>query len=241
MEETAIKALNLGRKFGNFWAVKDVILKINKGDIFGFIGPNGSGKSTTIRMLTGLLGPSEGEAKVLGFDVRENPEKIKKNIGYVSQSFSLYEDLTAFENMRFYAAVYRAGTIAQQRKRINEVIKWLDLKSYSNFLARHMPKGSKQLLALGCALIHNPRLIFLDEPTAGMDLLSRQNFWGLIRGLAETGVTVFVTTHYLDEVKFCTKLSFIHEGKLVYDGTPLDLAEKKPDLSLEDIFLSFII
>lgn len=238
MKEIVISTEKLNKKFKDCWAVKNLDLKIPKGEVFGFIGPNGSGKSTTIRMLIGLLAPTSGQAQVLGFDLFTHPEKIKENIGYVSQGFSLYEDLTAKENLRFYAGIYGVGNLTQ--KRIQEIVSQLDLEEHLNFLTRYLPKGKKQLLALGCSLIHKPKLIFLDEPTAGMDLASRRDFWELIHKLSSGGVTIFVTTHYLDEAEFCTKLGFIYEGNLIALGAPEEIKASRPKLSLEDIFMELI-
>ncbi|HEV8673923.1 MAG TPA: ABC transporter ATP-binding protein [Methylomirabilota bacterium] len=196
-----------------------VDLVVQAGELYGFLGPNGSGKTTTLRMLCGILEPSEGGGRVLGFDIVREPERIKAAIGYMSQRFSLYDDLTAEENVTFYATVY--GVPARQRReRIQRMVQLADLVGRQEVLAGRLSGGYRQRLALACALVHAPRLVFLDEPTAGVDPVSRRTFWELIRRLADGGVTIVVTTHYMDEAEHCDRLGFIYQGKLIAQGSP---------------------
>ena len=215
----AVVTRQLTRRFGKRVAVDHLDLRVRAGELYGFLGPNGAGKSTTLRMLCGILEPSEGGGTVLGIDLVSEPERIKSVIGYMSQKFSLYDDLTVAENLTFYARVYevprplRAGRIAQ-------MVRLADLADRESQLAGTLSGGYRQRLALACALVHSPRLIFLDEPTAGVDPVSRRNFWGLIRRLADQGTTIVVTTHYMDEAELCDTLGFIYEGKLIAQGPP---------------------
>jgi ABC-2 type transport system ATP-binding protein len=225
MAEEVIMVSGLTKKFGDFTAVNNISFTVQKGEIFGFLGPNGSGKSTTIRMLCGILEPTLGRASVLGFDVARQSEEIKKRIGYMSQKFSLYEDLTVVENLDFYGGVYGLnGERLVERK--NFVLKTLELKDKKEELAGSLSTGWRQRLALGCAILHEPAIVFLDEPTAGVDPLSRRNFWNLLYGLSEQGVTLFVTTHYLDEAEHCHRLTFIYEGRIIAMGSPGELRER---------------
>lgn len=237
--EHIIEVENLSKEFGNFKAVNDISFKIPKGKIFGFLGPNGSGKSTTIRMLCGILNPTAGSGKVLGYDVATEAEKVKKNIGYMSQKFSLYEDLTVIENMQFYAGIYGL-TKEQMDSRKDELIALANLQGKENNLAGTLSGGWKQRLALVCALLHQPQLLFLDEPTAGVDPVSRRIFWGMIYSLAEQGVTVLVTTHYMDEAEKCDLLGFIYKGELISFGTPDEMKDKYGFTTIEDVFISMV-
>jgi drug efflux transport system ATP-binding protein len=195
---------------------------VHAGELYGFLGPNGSGKTTTLRMLCGILEPTEGTGRVLGFDLRQEPERIKAAIGYMSQRFSLYDDLTGVENVTFYATVY--GVPARERSaRIDQMIRLADLVGREDVLAGRLSGGYRQRLALACALVHAPRLVFLDEPTAGVDPVSRRTFWELIRRLADGGVTIVVTTHYMDEAEHCDRLGFIYQGKLIAQGPPASI------------------
>ena len=209
----------LTRRFGERVAVDHVSMRVRRGELYGFLGPNGAGKSTTLRMLSGLLEPSEGTGTVLGLDIRREPERIKALIGYMSQKFSLYDELTVDENLTFYARAYmvprpaRAGRVAQ-------MVQLADLAGRERQLAGHLSGGYRQRLALVCAMVHSPRLIFLDEPTAGVDPVSRRNFWGLIRRMADEGTTIIVTTHYMDEAELCDSLGFIYQGQLIAQGSP---------------------
>jgi ABC-2 type transport system ATP-binding protein len=209
----------LTRRFGRFTAVDHVDLRVEAGQLYGFLGPNGAGKSTTLRMLCGILEPSEGTGRVLGFDLVADAERIKGAIGYMSQRFSLYDDLSAEENLTFYAQVY--GVPRRQREaRIARMVQLADLVGRQEVLAARLSGGYRQRLALACALVHAPRLVFLDEPTAGVDPVSRRTFWELIRRLADGGVTVVVTTHYMDEAEHCDRLGFIYQGRLIAQGSP---------------------
>ena len=220
-----------------------VTLSVPRGQIFGFLGPNGAGKSTTIRMLCGILLPTSGSGSVAGFDIATQPERIKENIGYMSQRFSLYEDLTVEENIAFYGGIYR---IPQPRlkERAEWVIRMAGLTERRTALAGELSGGWRQRLALGCAILHEPAIVFLDEPTSGVDPLSRRTFWELIRSLAAGGVTVFVTTHYMDEAEYCDRLAMIYRGALVAVGTPRELKQERARNgvlpSLEDVFIGLI-
>jgi len=218
-EANAVVTEGLTKRFGRFTAVDHVNLLVPSGELYGFLGPNGSGKTTTLRMLCGILEPTEGGGRVLGFDLRTEPERIKAAIGYMSQRFSLYDDLTAEENVTFYATVY--GVPGRERaERIQRMIQLADLVGREDTLAGRLSGGYRQRLALACALVHAPRLVFLDEPTAGVDPVSRRTFWELIRRLADGGVTIVVTTHYMDEAEHCDRLGFIYQGQLIAQGTP---------------------
>jgi ABC-2 type transport system ATP-binding protein len=215
----AVVTRQLTRRFGKRVAVDHLDLRVRAGEVYGFLGPNGAGKSTTLRMLCGILEPSEGGGTVLGIDLVAEPERIKSVIGYMSQKFSLYDDLTVDENLTFYARVYEVPR-AQRAGRIAQMVRMADLTEREGQLAGTLSGGYRQRLALACALVHSPRLIFLDEPTAGVDPVSRRNFWGLIRRLADHGTTIVVTTHYMDEAELCDTLGFIYEGKLIAQGPP---------------------
>ncbi len=218
----AIVVKNLSRHFDGFIAVDRVSFEVKRGEIFGFLGPNGAGKSTTIRMLNGLLLPTEGEGKVGGFDIIREAESIKKNIGYMSQRFSLYEDLSAQENLEFFGGVYGLGN-AQLKRRIQEVLELVNLLDRRHELTRNLALGMKQRLALASAIIHEPPILFLDEPTSGVDPISRRNFWDLIYAMAGRGVTILVTTHYMEEAEFCDRLVLIFQGRIIAQGTPREL------------------
>ena len=216
---------NLVKQFGDFVAVDHINLEIRKGEVFGFLGPNGAGKSTTIRMLCGLLTPTSGRARVAGYDVGREPESVRQNIGYMSQKFSLYNDLKVIENIRLFAGLYSVPS-NQLKERIEWALEMADLKGQENLITGTLPGGWKQRLALGCAVLHKPPVIFLDEPTSGVDPISRRRFWDLIHHMAEEGVTVFVTTHYMEEAEYCNRLALIFRGKIVALGTPSELKQK---------------
>ena len=221
----AVKVRGLTKRFGDFVAVDNIDLTIKKGEIFGFLGPNGAGKSTTIKMLCGLLLPTGGNGSVGGFDIMKESEEIKKNIGYMSQKFSLYDDLTVEENINFFSGIY--GVLKNRRKeRMEWVLEMANLKDRKSAITKTLPGGFKQRLALGCAILHEPPIIFLDEPTSGVDPISRRNFWNLINGMSKAGTTVFVTTHYMDEADYCNRLALIYRGKLIAEGTPNELKQK---------------
>jgi ABC-2 type transport system ATP-binding protein len=223
----AIKTWELTKKFGDFTAVDNVSLTIKQGTIYGFLGPNGSGKSTVIRMLCGILEPTGGGGTVLGFDLTKDSEKIKTQIGYMSQKFSLYEDLTVMENLEFYAGMYSLEK-ETARERIDAMLAMAGLKGREGELAAHLSGGWKQRLALGCSILHQPPLVFLDEPTGGVDPKSRRLFWDIIYSLAEAGTTIMVTTHFMDEAEHCDEIGFIFEGKLIASGTPQELKQSVP-------------
>lgn len=223
--EYAVTVKNLEKSFGSFQAVNKVSFQVRRGEIFGFLGPNGAGKSTTIRMLCGIIAPTTGKASVIGFDVFKEAEQIKAHIGYMSQKFSLYEDLTVEENINFYSGIYQIPA-AEKQSRKEWVIKMAGLEEHRNSLTSVLAGGWRQRLALGCALLHKPPVLFLDEPTSGVDPISRRNFWDLIYQLAGEGVTVFVTTHYMDEAEYCGRLAMIYRGELVAIGTPDELKAK---------------
>lgn len=228
----AVEVSHLSRKFKDFSAVKDVSFYIPQGEIFGLLGPNGAGKTTTIRMLCGITLPSSGSATVLGFDVNRNPDEIKSRIGYMSQKFSLYNDLTPVENLSFYASIY--GVPSKERaERVKELIKMADLTGQGRQLTRNLSGAWRQRLALACAIVHRPAMIFLDEPTAGVDPVSRREFWDLIYNLASQGVSVLATTHYMDEAEYCNTIGMMYEGQLVALASPETLKNNMPGLLVQ--------
>jgi len=223
--EITVRAEGLTRVFGSFVAVDRVSFEVEKGEIFGFLGPNGAGKTTTIRILCGLLSPTSGRASVAGWDVFTHPEEIKKNIGYMSQKFSLYEDLTVEENLDFFGGIYSLP-LERKGERDEWVLEMAGLTDQRKTLTSDLPLGWKQRLALGCAVLHEPPILFLDEPTSGVDPLSRRSFWELINRLSSEGVTVFVTTHYMDEAEYCNRLALMNRGVIVALGTPSELKKR---------------
>jgi ABC-type multidrug transport system ATPase subunit len=222
--EASICAEHLVRRFGKFTAVNDVSFRVEKGEIFGFLGPNGSGKTTVIKMLTGLLPLSSGAARVEGLDVRADSEVVRERIGYMSQNYSLYQDLTVAENLQFYGRIYSLDP-ARLKRRIEEIVQLNGLAPYMNRLSAQLSGGWKQRLALGCAMLHEPKLLFLDEPTAGIDPVARRQLWDLLFELSGHGITFFVTTHYMDEAERCSHVAYIYYGKIIADGTPNSLRE----------------
>lgn len=235
----AIECKQLTKIFGNLKAVQDISITIPKGSIYGFLGPNGSGKSTTIRMLCGLMIPTSGEGTVLGYDIVKDTEIIRQHIGYMSQRFSLYEELTVEENLDFYAGIYGiTGQRAKDRKR--ELVAMAGLEGREKQLARSLSGGWKQRLALSCALLHEPEILILDEPTAGVDPVSRRIFWQVIHSLAEKGITILVSTHYMDEAETCDKIGFIFFGKLLVEGTPSQLKKEFNLPDLEEVFIHLV-
>ena len=220
----AIEVRELSKRFGSFIAVDSISFSVPAGSIFGLLGANGAGKSTTIRMLCGLMAPSSGRAMVSGIDVGRDPEGAKRRIGYMSQRFSLYDDLTVEENIRFFGGVYGLDAAAL-RRRLEETVEMAGLRGHGRTLARELSGGWKQRLALGCALLHAPGIVFLDEPTGGTDPLSRRAFWDVINELSGRGTTVLVTTHYLDEAEYCNDIVLMHAGRIVARGSPRELKE----------------
>lgn len=215
----AIETVNLTKRFGNFVSVDDISFSVDQGEVFGFLGANGAGKSTTIRMLCGILSPSSGDAMVGGYSIVEDPSMVKKSIGYMSQRFSLYNDLTVEENISFFAGVYGiSGTDLKGRKA--QLLKNANLEGLEKTITGDLPGGVKQRLALGTAVIHRPPIVFLDEPTSGVDPVSRRIFWDLIRELSDNGTTVFVTTHYLEEAEYCSNIIFLNAGRIIAEGSP---------------------
>lgn len=221
-EKPAILAKGLSKRFGDFVAVDGIDFEIRRGEIFGFLGPNGSGKTTTIRMMLGLMKPTAGRVEVLGMDVSRHPDKIRPRLGYMSQRFSLYNDLTVMENLRFYGRSYGL-TNQEMQKRIPDALRLASLKGIEHVRTRDLSGGWRQRLALSATILHRPDLLFLDEPTAGVDPVSRRAFWSLLYALSATGITVFVTTHYMDEAERCHRLAFIQRGRLIARGTPEEI------------------
>jgi len=218
----AVSVQSLEKKFGDFTAVNRINFEVKAGEIFGFLGPNGAGKSTTIRMLCGIITPTSGSGEVGGFDIIREQHKIKENIGYMSQKFSLYNDLTVEENINFYSGIYKIPQ-KDKKERLETTVRTAGLEGMEDKLTATLAGGWKQRLALGCALIHRPRIIFLDEPTSGVDPITRANFWGIIKGLAAQGVTIFVTTHYMDEAENCNRMVLIYHGTIIAAGTPQEM------------------
>lgn len=224
MNEAAVIAENLTKRFGDFTAVDDISFTVRKGEIFGFLGPNGSGKTTTIRMILGLLRPSSGRITVLGHDAARETAAVRRRAGYMSQKFSLYPELTVAENLRFFGVTYGLDD-KRLLARQTDVLRLIGLVGHENQLTRNLPGGWKQRLALGAALLHEPEILFLDEPTAGVDPVSRREFWDLLYDLAAQGITIFVTTHYMDEAEHCHHLAFIYQGRIIAQGMPHLLKE----------------
>ncbi len=240
----AVEVHDLEKRFGRFTAVNHINFQVSTGEVFGFLGPNGAGKSTTIRMLCGILPPTSGTGQVGGFDITHQRYKIKETIGYMSQKFSLYEDLTIEENIDFYSGIYK---LSRQQKKIRKewIMKMTGLEELKSNLTGTISTGFKQRLAFGCAVIHEPKIVFLDEPTSGVDPIARKNFWKLIREMASSGVTVFVTTHYMDDADNCDRISLIYNGEIIAMGSPTELKQKfmkegTEQVSLEDVFVSLI-
>ena len=230
----AIKAVNLTKKFGSFTAVDSISFEIEVGKVIGFLGANGAGKSTTIKMLCGLTLPTSGEVSVAGFDVAKHPGQVRQNIGYMSQKFSLYSDLTVKENIEFYGGVYGLSN-SELKERFSWVVEVADLKGKENLLTRDLPLGWRQRLALGCAVLHRPKIVFLDEPTSGVDPVVRVKFWQLIGQLSQEGATIIVTTHYLEEAEFCESIIMMHLGKIVVSGSPEGIRKQYAVLPLFEI------
>jgi ABC-2 type transport system ATP-binding protein len=239
-EQNAVVVDNLVKRFGSFVAVDHVSLTVARGEIFCFLGPNGAGKSTTIRILCGLLAPTSGKAVVQGFDVGTQSEQVKRSIGYMSQKFSLYDDLTVSENIEFFSGIYGVEK-SRRESRKAEILKMAGLEDRRNDFTGLLTGGWKQRLALGCAILHEPPIVFLDEPTSGVDPMARRHFWDLIYEMSERGSTVFVTTHYMEEAEYCQRLALMDRGKMIALGAPADLKrELGPDARMEDVFITSI-
>jgi len=235
----AVEIDRLTRKFGDFIAVDDISLSVEEGEIFGFLGANGAGKTTAIRMLTGLLLPTSGTGRVAGYDILRESAGIRRSIGYMSQKFSLYPDLTGRENMQFYGAAYDMSG-RRIRERMEELTERLTLGGFIDRRSGSLPVGWRQRLALAVSLLHEPRILFLDEPTGGVDPVFRRRFWTILYRLAAEGVTIFVTTHYMDEAEYCGRISIMHRGRIVTVGRPFDLVSERGAASLEDLFIDLI-
>jgi ABC-2 type transport system ATP-binding protein len=235
----AVQTENLSKQFGHFIAVDKVSIAVKKGEVFGFLGANGAGKTTTIRMLCGLLQPSGGQAWVNGYDIYAASGQIKNSIGYMSQKFSLYNDLTVAENISFYGGIYglKQGAL---RHKSSQLLDLLKLNAIKDKLTGEIPPGWKQRLALGCAIMHEPEILFLDEPTGGVDPVSRRAFWNLIYQYADQGNTVFVTTHYMDEAEYCSRLSVMYAGRIIAIGTPTDLKRQYGLASMQEVFIRIV-
>jgi ABC-2 type transport system ATP-binding protein len=238
-ERSAVAVDGLTRRFGDFIAVNGISFQVAKGEIFGFLGANGAGKTTTIRMLCGLLSPTGGSGRVAGFDISSEYEKIKERIGYMSQKFSLYEDLTVMENIEFYGGIYGLGR-NEVIERSRELFAIIGLNEHADQLAASLPMGWKQRMALCACLLHDPDIIFLDEPTSGVDPVARRSFWLLIYQLAETGKTIFVTTHYMDEAEYCNRLAIMKRGEIIELSGPQELKKRYGVGSMQEVFLEAV-
>lgn len=238
-DRPSVRVENLVKKFDSFVAVDQITFSVKKGEIFGFLGSNGAGKSTTIRMLCGLLRPSGGSAWVEGFDVYSQSEEIKQNIGYMSQKFSLYDELTVEENIDFFSGIYSTPRGSRHQLK-QEILEMAGLEERRGTRTRLLPGGWKQRLALGCAILHQPPILFLDEPTSGVDPIARRQFWELIYQFSERGQTIFVTTHYMDEADYCHRLALMHEGRIIALDTPRTLRKTYRSESLDDVFAAMI-
>lgn len=238
--EYVIEAIDLAKKYGDFYAVRNNTFHIKKGEIFGLLGPNGAGKSTSFKMMCGLATPTKGTARIMEQDILKNPSKARSYLGYMAQKFSLYGDLTVSQNLKFFAGAYGLG-LKRRKEKIEEVVEMFHLKKYLNAYAKELPLGYKQRLSLACAIMHSPPVLFLDEPTSGVDPLTRREFWGHINALAEKGVTVMVTTHFMDEAEYCDRISLFYRGETIATGTPTELKGLiAPNATMEDAFVGLI-
>jgi ABC-2 type transport system ATP-binding protein len=236
MNDKVINVRHLMKKFGDFTANDDLNFEVYKGEIFGFLGANGAGKTTALRILSGLSRPTSGEVTVAGYDAYRQAESIKKNIGYMSQKFSLYEDLTVRENIMLYGGIY-GMKLALIKKRIHDLLERLNFQEYENRIISDLPLGLRQKLAFSVAVLHEPRIVFLDEPTGGVDPITRRQFWEMIYETADRGITVFVTTHYMDEAEYCDRISIMSEGRIVALDSPSELKKKYNVDSVEEVFI----
>lgn len=239
-DKQAIVASNLTKKFGDFVAVDAISFEVKQGEIFGFLGANGAGKTTAIKMLCGLSKPTSGQATIAGFDIFSQSEEIKKNIGYMSQHFSLYQDMTIRENIRFYGGIYGLKP-KDIKSRGSKLIEELELEDYADRFVSELPLGWKQKLAFSIAIIHNPGIVFLDEPTSGVDPITRRQFWNMIYKAADSGITVFVTTHYLEEAEYCNRVSIMVDGEMRDFDTPQGLMRKYNKPTMNDVFLHMAV
>ncbi|MBT3233984.1 MAG: ABC transporter ATP-binding protein [Calditrichaeota bacterium] len=238
-DNTAVLIQNLTRKFGKFVAVDNINLTVSRGEIFGFLGANGAGKTTAIRMLCGILRSSGGNAWVAGIDINKKPELVKRKIGYMSQKFSLYNDLTISENLTFYGGIYGLKRkVISQRSR--DLLDRLKLVGFRNRMTGALPLGYKQRLALGCSVLHRPRVLFLDEPTGGVDPVARREFWDLIYELSDQGTTIFVTTHYMDEAEYCNRVSIMDQGRIIALGKPTELKQEHNVKTMQEVFFDVV-
>jgi len=238
-DHLAIQATGLTKRFGDFTAVDAITFEVKKGEIFGFLGANGAGKTTAIKMLTGLSRPTDGSATVAGFDVYKETDRIKENIGYMSQKFSLYEDLSVRQNIRFYGGIYGLSR-SKIKQKTEKIITALNLESYAKKVVADLPLGWKQRLAFAISGVHNPSIIFLDEPTGGVDPATRRQFWEMIYESASNGVTIFVTTHYMDEAEYCNRISIMVDGKIAAMGAPRELKEGLASDTMDEVFLKLV-
>ncbi len=239
MTESVIVLDQIQKHYGDLKAVKDISLKIEQGEIYGLLGPNGAGKSTTIKMICGVVKPTAGKGYVLGYDVYKNSNEIKNSIGYMSQKFSLYEDLTVMENIVFFANIYGINRL-ETKERIMQIVEMAGLVGREKQLTKNLSGGWKQRLALGCAIIHKPKLLILDEPTAGVDPVSRRLFWEMLFELSKQGITILVTTHYMDEAQSCDRVGFVFSGTKLTEGTPEGIIESYKAKNLEDVFIQLV-
>lgn len=237
--DCTVEADKLEKKYGNFYAVKNNSFCIKKGEIFGLLGPNGAGKSTSFKMMCGLTKPTSGTARIMGIDILNNPSKARSNLGYMAQKFSLYGSLTVRQNLEFFAAAYGINVL-HRKKRVEEIIKVFGFEKIENQKSEDLPLGFKQRLSMACALIHNPPILFLDEPTSGVDVVTRKDFWNHITSLAEKGVTILVTTHFMDEAEYCDRISLFYKGETIAIGTPEELKNKANTDNMEDTFITLI-
>lgn len=235
----SVEVKNLTKKFGNFTAVNNISFKVKEGEIFGFLGANGAGKTTAIKMLCGLLLPTSGTASISGFDLKTQAKLIKRSIGYMSQRFSLYDDLTIFENMQLFGTIYGIPK-KELKQKIMQSLDELEMKDKANIQVQSIPLGWKQKLAFATAILHKPKVVFLDEPTSGVDPIVRREFWNLIYKTAAEGVTIFVTTHYMDEAEYCEKISIMSDGELKLIGTPSELKNQMKVNTIDDVFVKFV-
>ena len=237
--EFPVEADNLEKRYGDFYAVKNNTFRIKKGEIFGLLGPNGAGKSTSFKMMCGLAKPTGGTARIMGIDIKQNPEKARANLGYMAQKFSLYGSLTVKQNLEFFAAAYGIK-YTERKKRVEDIIQVFGFDDIRDMKSEDLPLGFKQRLSMACALIHNPPVLFLDEPTSGVDVVTRRDFWNHITSLAKKGVTILVTTHFMDEAEYCDRISLFYHGETVAVGTPKELKEKAGKTNMEDTFITLI-